>query len=234
MISPTPTLLIPLDTVVQTWQWRQNSAVHYCWLDWPLVHPSVDIRFSCRRQSDVICHTKWRRPSLTSLTGILLSSLATPMTVDSAAPVELAVALPGTSVLVCVVTAPAAHQVTPIRPFRSPITLSSHRAQWPGFGVVVTIIRRPLQMNQVLPPRLAVLSLGPFEDERYGSSRPPPQVGLHQLWLFVASPDLVTYLPEGRKRGPAGLHGARARHAVTLALRPHAVLHCLQQTASKG
>ena len=147
-----------------------------------------------------------------------------------AAPVELAVALPGAGVLVRVVAPPAAHQVTALRALGSPVALSPHRAQRPRLRVVVAVVGRPLQVHQVLPARLAVLPLGPLQHEGDGRAGPPAQVRLHQLGFLVALADVVADLPEGRQGGPARLHGAGAGHPVTLAFRPHAALHRLQPT----
>ena len=152
------------------------------------------------------------------------------MAVDPAAPVELAVALPGARELVRVVAAPAAHQVAAVRALGSPIALSPHRAQGAGLRVVVAVVGRALQVDQVLPAGLAVLPLGALEHQGDGGAGPAAQVGLHQLGLAVALADLVADLAEGRQRGPAGLHGARPGDPVALALRAHAVLHRLQHT----
>jgi hypothetical protein len=72
-------------------------------------------------------------------------------------------------------------------------------------------------------------SLGALQSQPHGLTSPTRPDRLHLLGPGVALHELVADGAELRQLHPAGLEGARARHAVAFTLRAHALLHHLEQ-----
>jgi len=154
--------------------------------------------------------------------------LAAQVACDGAAPVESTVALPCTVVLVCVIPPSAAHGVTTVRPPTCPIADSSLCSEGFGRSVVLAVARRAIEVSDVTKGWFALWLLGMLqleEDWLHGT--------LAANWLHLASSQVttkqtVTNDTELGQSDPTGPHCARPRHTMTLALRRHTVLKCLQ------
>lgn len=162
-----------------------------------------------------------------SFAGVHLCPLAAGVALDVAAPQELAVALPHTGVLVCVVPPSAAHQVTAADLLHnSLITQPALRPNTARHRVRFAVIRGLLHVHQVcvhgFPVGVELLDL-----EEFG-----PLVAAGFDWFHVHSMGVLLFenvaeLAELGKCRPAGFGGARARNTMTLAFQMHVLLQDL-------
>lgn len=141
-----------------------------------------------------------------------------------ATPVELTVTVPRACILVSVVAAATAQQVTPARPWRGSVATPANSAQRAHGRVHLAVIRTPLQVHHM---RLAGPSSSPFgphqpQVKRRSSSTLVYSDGL-SLLIFVK--EMLPDECEGREGLPAGFDSAGARHPVALALGPHRAAH---------
>lgn len=96
-------------------------------------------------------------PRLASLfAGKHLRPLAACVALDKAAPLELTIALPNFGVLVRIVAPAAAHKVAAVRMRRGAITQASLGAHAPRGRVLLTVVGRPLDVDEVCLHGLAV------------------------------------------------------------------------------
>lgn len=171
--------------------------------------------------------------SLHLLAGEHLRPFATGVALDEAAPLELAVALPHPSVLVCVIATAAAHQVTAIIVRRGAVAQAALCADTARSRILLAVVRRPLDVHQVCVEGLAV-ALHLLHLEVGGLAQPagPHHLHLHRLVVLVLQH--IADLPELGQCGPAGLGCAGARHAMALALQFHSLLKYLQRRGDWG
>jgi len=154
------------------------------------------------------------------LAGKHLRPLAARVALDEAAPLELTVALPHFGVLVCVVAPPTAHEVAAVRVRRGAVAQASLGAHAPRGRVLLAVVGRPLDVDEVHLHGLAVaLSLLHLEVGGLAQSASPDHLHVHGLVVLVL--EYVADLSELGKRRPTGLGGAGAGDAVALALQLH-------------
>lgn len=146
-----------------------------------------------------------------------LRFLTAGVALDETAPMELAVALPDSRVVVSVVAPTAAHHVTAVCVARSAVAQSSSCPCASRGCVLFAIVRRALQVHQVHVRGLLVASRL-FEAQEGGLSEPRGPDRLYLNRLAVAFLQQVTDLSELWQGDPAGLSGAGTGYTVTLAL----------------
>ena len=100
---------------------------------------------------------------MTSLARVFFSLFAARVTRDVAAPDELAVALPPARELVSVVAAAAAQHITAVRAEARAVTQPSGRAHRSRLAIIVTIVRRSLQVHQITLSRLFMSAFRAFQ-----------------------------------------------------------------------
>lgn len=136
---------------------------------------------------------------------------------------ELAVALPDAGVVVRVVTPAAAHHVTAVRVGRGAVAQPASRPRAPRSRVLLAVVGRALQVDQVSVRGLLVApSL--FETQEGGLAEPRSPHRLHLNRFAVTLLEQVANLSELGQGDPAGLSGAGTGYSVTLALQLHPLL----------
>lgn len=139
---------------------------------------------------------------------------------------EFAVALPHAGVLVGVVAAAAAHQVTAIGLLGCLVAHPALRAHTARHRVLLAVVGRFLDVHQVRVHGFAV-GKGFLDLEEGGALVAAGSDGLHLHGLVVLVLEDVAQLPELGQRGPARFSGAGARDPVALALQLHVFLQDL-------
>lgn len=130
---------------------------------------------------------------------------------------ELAVALADLRVVVRVVAPPAAHHAAAAREGGGAVAQSASCPRAPRGRVLLTVVGRALQVDQVCVSGLLVAP-SPFEAQEGRLAEPRGPDRLHLDRLAVALLQEVADLPQLGQGDPAGPGGAGTRHAVTLAL----------------
>lgn len=136
---------------------------------------------------------------------------------DETAPVELAVALPDSRVVVCVVTPTTTHHVTAVCEARGAVAQSSSCPCASCGPVLFAIVGRALQVHQVCVCGLLVAS-SLFETQEGGLAKPRGSNWLYLNCIAVAFLQQVTDLSEIWQGDPTGLSSTGTRYTMTLAL----------------
>jgi hypothetical protein len=165
---------------------------------------------------------------MTSLARVFLSFFAARVTRDVTAPNELAVALPFSGVLMCVISATTTQHITSIWSETSAVTQSSLGPHRPSVLVVITIVRRPFQVHQITLTGLFMSAFGTlqFQEDRLAS--PPTFYRDYLFGLFVLFHESLSNVPKSRQCSPTSLHSTWPGHTVALTFSPRTVLHSLQ------
>lgn len=168
-----------------------------------------------------------------SFAGVHLCPLAAGVALDVAAPQELAVALPHTGVLVCVVPPSAAHQVTAADLLHnSLITQPALRPNTARHRVRFAVIRGLLHVHQVcvhgFPVGVELLDL-----EEFGPLVAAGFDRFHVHSMGILLFENVAELAKLGKFSPAGFSGAGARNTVTLAFQMHVLLQDLDTQTTR-
>lgn len=122
---------------------------------------------------------------------------------------ELTVALPHFGVLVCIVAPPTAHKVTAVCMRRGAVAQASLGAHAPRGCVLLAVVGRPLDVDEVCLHGLAVaLSLLHLEVGGLAQSASPDYLHVHSFVVLVF--EYVANLAELGKCSPTGLGGAGA------------------------
>lgn len=146
-----------------------------------------------------------------------LRPLTARVALDKAAPLELTIALPDFGVLVCIVAPPAAHKVAAVCMWWGAVAQASLGAHAPRGCVLLAVVGRPLDVDEVCLHGLAVaLSLLHLEVGGLAQSASPDYLHVHSFVVLVL--EYVANLSEFGECSPTGLGGAGARDAVALAL----------------
>lgn len=155
------------------------------------------------------------------LASVLLWSLHTLVTDHVATPVELAIALRHFLYLVRVVTTSTAQQIAALQSRPIPVALATDRAQWSLTQVLITVVRRVVDVNQLQSlRRLGVLlwirhrTVAPLVDQPHLVS----SGALHQPRFIVLSHQRVSHHAKRRKRPPTSLHCTRSWDAVAFTI----------------
>jgi len=151
-----------------------------------------------------------RATNETLVTRVDLDDLLTELTLDSAAPVELAAAAFGDRLSRGRVAAAAAHQVATVGARRQPVAAPSARARRAGLRVRGAEVARALDEHQVVAG-------GPVEGAVALDQPRALSVERHLRGGVVAVSQPVAGLAERRQLVPARPNAARSRHAVALA-----------------
>lgn len=163
-----------------------------------------------------------------SLAGESLQFLAARVALHQAAPVELAVALPDARVALRVEAPAAAHQAAAVRQAGVAAAWPAPRARAARGPVLLAVVGRALQVDQVHVRGLLVpLSL--FQPQEGGLPEPG---GSHRLNLDGAAVALLQQVADLSELGqgdPAGPGGAGTRHSVALTLQLHPLLKDLRK-----
>lgn len=160
------------------------------------------------------------------LAGENLGFLTAGVALYKTAPVEFAVALPDAGVVVGVVTPAAAHHITAVCVRGGAVAQPASRPRASRRPVLLAVVGRALQVDQVRVHGLLVAP-GLFEAQEGGLAEARGSHGLHLNCFAVALLQQVADLSELGQGDPAGLGGARAGNAVTLALQLHPLLQDL-------
>lgn len=136
-----------------------------------------------------------------------LRPLTACVALDEAAPLELTIALPHFGVLVCIVAPTAAHEVAAICMWRGAVAQASLCAHAPRSCVLLAVVGRPLDVDEVCLHGLAVaLSLLHLEVGGLSQSASPDYLHMHSFIVLVL--EYVANLTEFGKCSPTGLGGA--------------------------
>ncbi len=158
-----------------------------------------------------------------SFTGKHLRLFTAGVTLNKAAPLELAVALPHACVLMGVVAPAAAHQVAAVRVRRCVVTQPPSRSRASRCSILLAIVGWALQVNQVSVGGLYVPT-GLLETQE---RRLPKTCGSHGLHLDRSGKTLlkdVADLSEFRQSRPTGFCCTWARDAMTFTFQLHPFL----------
>lgn len=141
-----------------------------------------------------------------SFTGKHLRLFTAGVTLNEAAPLELAVALPHACVLMGVVASAAAHQVAAVCVRRRVVTQPPSRSCAPRRSVLFTIVGRALQVNQVCVRGLYVpTGLLKTQERRLAKTR--GSHGLHLNGIGITLLKQIANLSEFRQSCPTGFCG---------------------------
>lgn len=177
-------------------------------------HPVVTLVDPLPDKSQVCVNT----PAINiSLARVHFCPFTAGVALDVATPKKLAVALPHTRVLVCVISSAAAHEVAAVGLLRSLVAdpaLCSHATR---HRICLTIVGRLLNVHQIsfhgLPVRVRLFNL-----QKGRSLVPTGSDRFYMHGVVILLLEDVTQLSELWESGPASLGGAGSRYTVTFTL----------------